>query len=157
MWKLLVVAAPCLALLGCARSQAVKYNNDVAQVTKDLEALGKTFGDDLARNAGNPTKQKEIHADATTKATAIIQRGRTLTPPNSTEAQALHKAFLDYLNTEEDIVKNDFPKIFTLLQQNNQAALQNLFNSISQKENARVDALKQAQQNFAKANGFKIQ
>src|SRR5271170_3380989 len=87
-WKVVLVALPCLlAPMGCVPNKAIKYNNDVADVTIELEAAGKYFGERLQPNLGNPAKVNELYAETAKKADRIIKRGKGLTPPNTTEGK----------------------------------------------------------------------
>jgi hypothetical protein len=156
-WKWALVALPCLvAITGCSRA-AVKYNNEVVGITKELENIGKQLGEDLARNGGNQARLQQLQSDASSKITEITKRGRAITPPSSAEGQAMHKAFLSYLDTEDDIATNDLPKLATIFASARQPEIHAFFNQIEQKEQPKVNALKQAQKDFAKANNLKIQ
>jgi len=155
-WRVILAAIPCLVLaVGCAQQEAIKYNNEIATITKELEAMGKGFGDQLQQNRGNPAGLQAAHQDVMRRADVVFKRGRGLTPPNTTEGKAMHEAFLSYLDTEEHIVKVEFGTLVTQL--NNQGALQNTINRITQLENEKVGKLKGAQQNFAKANNIRLQ
>jgi hypothetical protein len=156
----MLVAIPLvlLATTGCnSKAEAVKYNNALAGITKELEALGKSWGEDVGKNSDNPTKMKEIQSANAAKADDIFKRGRALTPPNTNEGKALHSAFLSYLDTEEEIIKTDFPMIINSIGKGNQSDVKAQFDRVSKKEDEKVKALKDAQQKFAQANGVKIQ
>jgi hypothetical protein len=155
--RLLVLLPLLLPALGCGNRAALTYNNALAGITKELEAAGKSFSDDLQRNAANPAKLDGLHADIVSKVKAITTRGRALSPPNTAEGLAVHQAFLSYMDVEDDIAANDLAKVVTLLKQNHQIGLQDTLDRITQRENEKLDALKRAQQEFARANQIKLQ
>ena len=91
-WKVVLVVLPCLlAPLGCVPKEAFRYNNDVAGITRDLQATGKQYGEKLRSNLGNPAKSRQLYEETVRNAEPILKRGRALTPPNTTEGKALHK------------------------------------------------------------------
>jgi hypothetical protein len=158
-WQRVLIAVPCLlALVGCGRrNEAVKYNNAVAGITKELEAVAKSFDADFQRSLGDPVKSKALHADFANKAGAIIARGRAIVPPNTPEAQALHQAFLSYLDTEDDIIRNELARMLDMLSRGDQLGVQAAAQRVTQREQEKLNELKRAQAELAKANNFKIQ
>jgi hypothetical protein len=155
-WKVALVALPCLvAPLGCV-PEAVRYNSEVTVVTRELEAAGKQFGEKLRENLGNRAKAKELHEDTVKYATGIIKRGKALTPPNTTEGKALHKAFLSYLETQEQIIRVEFASIALYAGQNKLPEAMPTILRAQQQEQAKSQQLQAAQQAFAKANNIHL-
>jgi len=156
-WKVVLVALPCLvAPLGCVPSEAVRYNNEVAGITRELQAAGKQFGDRLRSNLGNPAKAKELHDQIAKNGDTIIKRGKALTPPNTTEGKALHKALLSYMETEDHIIRVDFANVARYAGQNKMSAITPIIAAAHQQEQAKVQQLKSAQKAFAKANNIPL-
>jgi hypothetical protein len=154
-WKVVVVALPCLlAPLGCVPSEAARYNNDVVDVARELEAAGKQFGEKLRANQGNPAKAQEIYTETAKNADAIIKRGKALTPPKTPEGKALHQALLSFLETQDHIIRVDCSNIARYVGQNKMSAIAPILQAAQQKEQAKVQQLKAAQKAFAKANNI---
>jgi hypothetical protein len=152
-WKVVLVALPCiLAPLGCVPSEAARYSNDVAGITRDLQAAGKQFGDKLQSNVGNPARAQELYDETAKSADSIIKRGRALAPPKTAEGKALHEALLSFLETEDQIIHGDFADIARYVGMNRVSAIMPIINAANQQEKAKVEKLKAAQQTFAKAN-----
>jgi hypothetical protein len=157
-WKIVLVALPCLlAPLGCVPTEAVKYNNDIVGVTRELETAGKQFGEKLRANQGNAAKAQEIYAETLKQGSATIKRGKALTPPNTPEGKALHQALQSYLESQDQIIRVDFANIARYIGQNKMSAIMPIVNAAQQLEQAKVQQLKTAQQAFAKANNITLQ
>jgi len=153
---LTLTAVPCVALAQ-GDSPAIKYNNDVAKATKDLEAVGKAFGDKIQQNQGNNPALKAAFYDVVKKAEGIFQDARRLTPPATPEGKAMHQEFQKYLDVEEEIVRIEFAVLIRDFMDNDMAGVQKTVQRVTRMENERVAALKGAQQTFAKANNIKLQ
>ena len=155
-WKVALVALPCLlAPLGCV-PESVRYNSAVTVITHELEAVGKQFGERLRENLGNPAKAKELHEQTVKDATAIIKRGKALTPPDTAEGKALHKALLSYLETEDRLIHVDFGSIALFAGQNKLSAAMPVMTAAQQQEQAKIQQLQSAQKAFAKANNISL-
>jgi hypothetical protein len=157
-WKLALVVIPCVAMmLACGGVAAVNYNNELAKVTKDLEVVSKDFDGELTRSAGDPAKLKEAHNAVMAKADTIIKRGRALTPPDTAEGKALHVEFMGFLDLQDEFVRVEYGNIVNALSTGDGAGVLAANNRIQQKSDEKLRTLKAAQQNFAKANNFKLQ
>src|SRR5258707_12128149 len=100
-----------LLVFGCAglaNQGAIKYNNDMATITKEAEALDKEFEGQVKRSQGNRAAQQEAYLKVKPRAADIVRRGRMLTPYNSPEGQALHQEYLKFLDTFEEIMNVDY-------------------------------------------------
>jgi hypothetical protein len=156
-WKVMLAVLPCLlAPLGCVPNEAVRYNNDVAGITRELEATGKEFGEKLRSSQGNAAKAKQLYDEAAKTTGAIIKRGKALTPPNTPEGKALHKALQSYLESQDQMIRVDFATIARYVGQNKMSAIPPIINAAQQQEQAQVQQLKSAQQSFAKANNIHL-
>jgi len=153
---LTLTAVPCVALAQ-GDSPAIKYNNDVAKATKDLEAVGREFGDKLGQNKGNDAALKAAFYDVVKKAEVVFKDARRLTPPGTPEGKAMHREVQKYLDAEEEIVRIEFAVLIRSFIDNDMAAVQRTVERVTKMENERVAALKGAQQTFAKANNIKLQ
>jgi hypothetical protein len=155
-WKIALAALLTVAAPGCKPNAAIQYNNEVAGATLELQAAGKQFGERLRPCFGNPARCKELHAETLQIANATIKKGRALTPPNTCEGKALHRAFQSYLDTEEQIIRADFATIARHAGQSNLTAMMPIINAAQRQEQAKAQQLKTAQQEFAKANNFTL-
>ena len=156
-WKVLLAILPCLlAPLGCVANEALQYNNDVAGVTRELQAAGKEFGEKLRSSQGNAAKSKQVYDEAAKNAATLIKRGKALTPPNTPEGKALHKALQSYLQTQDQIIRVDFANIARYVGQNKMYAIAPIIEAAQRQEQPKVEQLKSAQQAFAKAHNIHI-
>jgi hypothetical protein len=157
LWKFGPLVVCCLlAGVGCNQG-ALKYNNDAAGITKELEALGKEFGTQLPAVAGNPGKADELHKNIVSKANNVFQRGRALSPPDTKEGNDLHAAFISFLDTEEKIIKEDMGNMARMAGQGNLMGVQNFIMQVGQREQQKLNELRAAQERFAKANNFRLE
>jgi hypothetical protein len=150
---LVTVLVPALA---GGVSEAMAFNNAISKTTKDLEKLGKDFGQALAQNKGNPAKLKELHDGVIADASKLIKKARALKVPDLEQAKEFHRAFVEYLDAEEKVLKKDFGEVINLLAKQDNAGLQAVVRRMGEYENTYVNKLKDAQQKFAKAHNFTI-
>jgi hypothetical protein len=145
-----------VVVLGCAglgNANAVKYNNDLAGITKDLEAVDKELENQSKRNFGNPAMNKQAYDKAQARTTDILRRGRAITAYDSPAGRALHQEYLKFLDTYEEIMNVDYRNIIEGKTLGDPGEI----NRIQKKANERTQALRAAQQRFAQENNFQIQ
>jgi hypothetical protein len=157
---LLLATVGVIVLFGCAglgSAGAVKYNNDIAAVTKELENVDKDFAEQIKVNMFNFAKIKEAHASATRRADEIIQRGRAIPAYNSPEGQSLHQEFLKFLDLCDEMFHVEYSNMVRDIGQGNEAGIQAMGDRVQRKNDERMKSFRAAQQNFAKANNFRLQ
>jgi hypothetical protein len=156
-WKIVLLGLPCVLIAGCMPSEAGRYCNEVGCITRELESTGKDFGERLKYCRGNPDGAKALHAEVAKTANAIIKRGKALTPPDSTEGKALHKALQSYLETQDHIIRVDFGTIAYHVGQNRMSSIMPIINAAQKAEQAKAQELQAAQRAFARANNIYLQ
>jgi hypothetical protein len=152
---LVVVSLPMLVLAAGCGSEAVTFNNSMAKVTKDLEAMGQSFGKTIASEK-DPGKLNAAHAALVTKVDGIVAEAKKIKVPEQKEAKEFWNAFEAFLGNQEKMVKNDFKDLAAAMSANDKGKLMSILDRIQQVENGDLNRLREAQAAFAKANNIKI-
>jgi hypothetical protein len=151
-----VLLLPCLTLVsGC--TEAVTFSDTMVGLTKELEASGRKFGEQVRRHEGDREALQEAYADAVGEVGKIAKRARAMRVPADVKgAKAYHEAFLAYIDFEEDVVDHEFRKIVSAASRSDRESLFENVQRLSQREQAEIEKMKAAQKAFAKANNLTV-
>jgi hypothetical protein len=153
-WTVLALA-PCLALVsGC--NEAVTFNNTLSDLTCELEAAGRKFGEQLARHEGHREQLQDAYADLVGEVGKIANRGRAVTVPKTKEAREYYDAFLAYLDLEEHITDHDCAALVRHAADGNRAGALEVIQGLQKREAAELAKLKAAQKAYAATNGMSV-
>jgi hypothetical protein len=146
---------PCLALVsGC--SEAVLFNNTLCNLTRELEAAGKKFGDQLARHQGHAEPLRDAYADLVGEVGKIAKRGRDVPVPKNKEAKEFYEAFQAYMDLEEQFTDREFATLVRYAGDGNRAGCLEVIERLQTREKAELAKLKAAQKAYAAANGVTV-
>jgi hypothetical protein len=153
---LVLFALACTALLaGC--NEATTFNNEIVDVTQELESAGRQFGEQLNRHAGNRAKIQELHGECMRKVNDIIARARQIKVPKLKKAKELFYAFRHFLTEEERMVRIDFAGIGYDIGRGDRQHAYNSVMRLQTVETAAIERLQAAQVEFAKANNSRVE
>ena len=141
---------------GCA-GEAVSFNNSIAKVNKDLNTIGRTFGETIAKES-DPARLDSAHNEAVTKVKALVTEANAIKVPQGKEAQDFWTSFQTFLKNQEKMINEDFKELVTIKKSPNfqKAQWEAVFIRIQAVENADLANLKSAQAAYARANNLKI-
>lgn len=155
MGLFLGVVVGCASLSGCGGA-ALKFNNQMAQVTKDLNAMGMEFG--TALKGRNPAEIKAAYDRLLGKFEKIKSESASIKPPDTVEAKEFYQAFQTLLTNQEKMIRVDFKEIVEIQSSPTPdiARFSAVFQSIQAQESQDLTKLRAAQAKFASANNIKI-
>lgn len=152
----LTVLLASLPFLGGCGNNGLKFNNELAKITRDLNEAGHEFIE--VRKASDPVKTKAALDTLTQKFDRIKADADKVVVPSSKDAQEFHNVFTTFLKNREKMIKEDYKELIQLesadvpdLNRRNV-----LIREIQTQEAADIAALNAAQARFAKLSGFKI-
>ena len=154
--RLVFLALPCVALLaGC--NEAAKFNQEIIDITQELEATGQEFGEQLSQYAGQRDKLLQLHTEAVRKVQEIVNRGKRLKVPRLKKAKELYQAFRRYLAMEERMVRVEFGGIAYDLGRGDRSRVYDTAMRLQKEELAEVKKIQAAQIAFAEANNLSVE
>jgi hypothetical protein len=153
-WTVLALA-PCLMLVsGC--SEAVTFNNTLSNLTRELEAAGRKFGEAIVRHEGHHEPLQDAYADMVGEVGRIVKRGRAVTVPKTKAAQEYYDAFLEFLDLEEHICDHECAALVRRAAAGDRAGFLEVIERLKKREDAGLAKLKAAQKAYAAANGVSV-
>jgi len=148
---LMVCAAPGCESKAPRREAALKFGQQISVTMENLRKIGFDWGVTVGKNLRNPEFLEKANAKVTKDLAWAIEDGRRIQPPDDPESRELHRVFNECLNSQEKVIKDEFPKLTQLLVQGNMDGFKSAMKELEQSETGFRQRLNEAQAKFAKA------
>jgi hypothetical protein len=155
----LVVAVGC----GPSKADLVKFNDSLTKANKRLNSAGQVYATALMKamtsGKGNNPEMRQQHEAVVKVFEQVKTEVDAVQVPKAKGAQELYNAMQKFLQFEEEAIRKDFKQVADILNSGTvdltaAQRIQQILQSVAKREETELNALKNAQREFANAHGI---